>query len=345
MRAFVIDAPGTGSVHEVQVPMPGPHDVLIKIDVVGLCGTDVDLFNGTMPYFQEGLARFPLRPGHEWAGTVFEVGTQVTDFAPGDRVTGDTFVGCGDCRYCHSRRHYLCADHVEIGVRGGRDGALADYLVMPDVALHDLPDSVPATAAAFVEPGSCSLRGVKAAGVSSATTTLVWGAGTLGILAANFSRILGGHVTIVTRRPDKTRFVKGLGFDDVVTEDEMRARRFEAVIDATGSNEVPERALERVMPGGRLSLLGVPSVPVGLGVSHIVHHDLTVVGVLGGSSEIDDTIQMFATGQIDLGPLIAGRVRLEDVGTLLQSGLRAAGSAAPKFQVDFSGNETTDRSS
>lgn len=333
MRAFVLDGPGLGAVQEVPAPVVGAVDVLVEIAVVGLCGTDVELFRGTMPYFHEGLARFPLRPGHEWAGTVVAAGAEVTRFSEGDRVTGDTFIGCGRCELCRSGRHHLCSRHVEVGVRGGRDGALADYLVVPERALYRLPDAMSFEDAAFVEPGSCSLRGVTAAGIGPGTSTLIWGAGTLGLLAAFFSQIRNAQVTVVTRRVDQTGYVRSLGFQDVVEEGQLGGRRFGSVIDATGADEVPERALDHVLPGGRLVLLGVPSRSVGLPVSRIVHNDLSVVGILGGSAEIAETIRIIATGAVNLAALVAARLHLQDVGALLASGLRRPGVPAPKVQV------------
>ena len=336
MRAFVIDAASRGTVRDVPETAPEPDEVVVDVQVVGLCGTDVDLFTGNMPYLEQDLARYPLRPGHEWSGTVREVGAHVSDFASGDRVTGDTFIGCGHCDYCRTDRHHLCPEHVELGVRGGRAGALADRLAIPAVALHRLPDAGDASAGALVEPGSCSLRGVKAAGVRQGSSVAIYGAGTLGLLAAHFCLIRGARPTIVAETDAQIRFVQTLGFSDVVREAGLASREFDAVLDATGADEVPEQALRHTAPGGRLVLLGVPVGSIGLPVSRIVHNDITVVGVLGGSAEIDETIDVYASGQIDLSSLIAATVGLDEVARLLESGLRRPGTAAPKFQVSLS---------
>ena len=330
MRAFVIDGPREGSVRDVERPAIGPGDALVAIDTVGLCGTDVELYSGTMPYFAEGLAQFPLRPGHEWAGRIVELGAGTEGFAVGQRVTGDTFLGGGADQYTRSVRHHVAPDHVEIGVRGGRDGALAEYLRVPAASLYALPPEVGATAGAFVEPGSCALRGVNAASVGDGTRTLVWGAGTLGLLAALFSRLRGADVDIVVRRREQADYVSSLGFTPVLGEPDDA---YEAVIEATGADDVPEKALARVAMGGRLALLGVPARPVGLRVSTLVHHDVTVTGVLGGSSEIAATIELFAGGAIDLEPLVARRIGLDDVDAALAEGLRRPGTLPPKTQV------------
>ena len=125
MRAFVIEGPGRAGVREVPEPVAGPGQVLVEVDRVGLCGTDVELFTGEMAYLRQGHAAYPLRPGHEWCGTVSAVGDGVDGSWLGRRVTGDTMLGCGRCPRCRGGRHHVCEQRREIGIRGGWPGALA----------------------------------------------------------------------------------------------------------------------------------------------------------------------------------------------------------------------------
>ncbi len=333
MRAFTIEAPGVGRVRDVPAPVPGALDAVVDIEAVGLCGTDLELYDGTMPYFDQGLARYPLRPGHEWAGTVRAVGEGVHAVSPGDRVVGDTFIGCGTCERCLSGRHHVCAAHIEVGVRGGYDGALAEQLLVPARVLHRVPADLTAAEAAFVEPGSCALRGVKLAGAAPGLATLVWGAGTIGTLAAQSARAYEAEVTIVVHRPEDAARLDRLGFDDVVTESQLGDREFAAVIEATGDATVPEQALDRLAPGGRLALIGLPPRPVGLDVAQIVLHDRTVVGVLGGSCDIDETIEMLASGRLEVTPMIAAKIGLDDVDPALANRLRSPRGIGCKIQV------------
>jgi threonine dehydrogenase-like Zn-dependent dehydrogenase len=125
VRAFVIEGPGRAGVREVPDPVARPGQVLVEVDRVGLCGTDVELFTGEMAYLRQGHAAYPLRPGHEWCGTVSAVGDGVDGSWLGRRVTGDTMLGCGRCPRCRGGRHHVCEQRREIGIRGGWPGALA----------------------------------------------------------------------------------------------------------------------------------------------------------------------------------------------------------------------------
>lgn len=333
MRAFVIDGPRSGRVRDVPEPKATGAEVVIDVETVGLCGTDVELFAGTMPYFRQGVATYPLRPGHEWAGTVVEIGPDVIAVNPGDRVTGDTFVGCGACDRCDAGRHHLCEQHLEIGVRDGRPGALAERVVIPEVALHKIPPQMTAAAAALVEPGACALRAVEAAGIRDGVPTLVWGTGTLGLLAAQFARAQGAQVCVLGVIPGQRDLATRLGFTDVVAPDELGARHFDAVIEATGAPSVPQEALSHVTPGGRLALLGVTTELAALDAGKIVLDDITVIGVLGGSACIDKAIDLLAGSNVDVEPMIAATVGLDDVAALLQAGCRLEGNFAPKIHV------------
>lgn len=333
MRAFVIDGPMSGTVREVPEPTASGDGVVIEVGTVGLCGTDVELFAGTMPYFSRGVLTYPVRPGHEWAGTVLEVGDRVTSVRPGDRVTGDTFVGCGACELCRAGRHHLCAAHEEIGVRDGLPGALAERIAVPEVALHRIPSGMSSATGAFTEPGSCALRGVRAARARAGAEVLVWGTGTLGLLAAQFARASGASVCVAGIVPGQLELAERLGFDDVSLPDELGHRCFDSVIEATGSGTVPERALRHVCPGGVLALLGVAPKPGALDANWLVLNDITAVGVLGGSQCIDDTIDLLRGDEVDVGPMIAVTVGLAEVADMLRHGCKISGTSAPKVHV------------
>src|ERR1700730_7220003 len=137
MRALIIDGTKSASVQRVPVPVPGPHQAVVDVHRVGICGTDVELFTRELPYFEQGKSRFPLCPGHEWCGTVSAVGAQAEEGCIGAHVTGDTMLGGGRCRGCASGRHHVCADRSEIGITGW-PGALADKLLLPARSLYRL---------------------------------------------------------------------------------------------------------------------------------------------------------------------------------------------------------------
>ena len=164
MRAFVVTGPHRSEVRDVEDPAPAPGQVVVDIDRVGVCGTDVELYTGEMAYLHQGHAAYPIRLGHEWSGTVSAVGDGVDPGWMGRRTTGDTMLGCGRCDRCRSGRPHVCDDRYEVGIRRGFPGALAERMAMPVTALNPLPDAVDDVAGAMVEPGGSALRSVWAAG-------------------------------------------------------------------------------------------------------------------------------------------------------------------------------------
>ncbi|MGK9148014.1 alcohol dehydrogenase catalytic domain-containing protein [Plantibacter flavus] len=340
MRAIRLTAPDSAEIVERPAPEPLPGEVLVRIERAGLCGTDVALFHGTMPYLLDGRTAYPLQPGHEWAGLVVAVGSPDSDsLQPGDLVTGDTFIGCDACAACHAGRHHLCTTHVELGVLGQTDGALAEFLVVPARAVHRLPDGLDAALGALVEPSSCSLRGVRLTDVSAGDRVLVWGAGTLGMLAALFAARTGATVGVVARRASDRAFVEGFGLrsiDPANLEPGTSAApddRFDVIIEATGSPDITRRLLDHAAPGVRIALLGVPGESAGLPTNGLIPLDATVHAVLGGSAFIDEAAGLLAELGEDARRLIGTTVTLDEVPHALAAGLPRAAGTGPKTQV------------
>jgi 2-desacetyl-2-hydroxyethyl bacteriochlorophyllide A dehydrogenase len=321
MRAVRITAPNEATVLDRPDPQAGPGEVLIRIERAGLCGTDVALFRGTMPYLGDGRTTLPLQPGHEWAGRVVSVGDGVTGAAPGDLVTGDTFIGCGVCTLCTTGRHQL-------------DGALAERLVVPERAVHRLPDGVDADLGAMVEPASCSLRGVRLTAVGPGDRVLVWGAGTLGMFASLFAADTGASVAVAARRGSDRNFVAGFGLETRDPAD-LGDERFDVIIEATGSAEVTRRLLDNATAGARIALLGVPGGDVGLPSGRLIALDATVHAVLGGSADIDEAARRFATMGDTVRRLIGSVITLDEVPRVLAEGLPRAAGTGPKTQICF----------
>ncbi|MEV1205922.1 alcohol dehydrogenase catalytic domain-containing protein, partial [Microbispora rosea] len=178
MRALVITGPGRAEVVDLEPPVAAPGQVVVEVERVGVCGTDVELFTGEMSYLHSGHAWYPLRPGHEWCGVVTALGDGVDPGWLGRRVTGDTMLGCGRCRFCGDGLHHVCPDRAEIGIRRGFPGALAERLAVPAAALHALPETIDATMGALVEPGGSALRAVRGAALQPGDRLLVLGTGT-----------------------------------------------------------------------------------------------------------------------------------------------------------------------
>jgi threonine dehydrogenase-like Zn-dependent dehydrogenase len=336
VRAFVVDAPGQACVKEIAPPTAEPGEVVIDVRLAGICGTDVELFTGEMEYLREGAASYPIRIGHEWMGTVSAVGEGVDPGWLGRRVTGDTMLGCGACRRCLGNRQHTCATRTEIGIRGGRPGALAEQVPVPAWALHALPDTVDDTLGALVEPGGSALRAVQAANLAPGDRVLVFGPGTIGLLAAMFARAAGAEVHLLGLPGRCVDFERSLGFSGTWAEDDLPDLPWDAVIDASTAAQLPAKALDLVEPGKRVVYVGLSSTPSLLDSRTLVLRDVTAIGVLSASPGLAGTIAAYASGGVDPRPLVAATVPLEATASVL-SGQRPAGAGGgPKIHVAIS---------
>jgi threonine dehydrogenase-like Zn-dependent dehydrogenase len=334
IRAYVLTGPGEGAVQEVPAPHASPGEVVVDVLRVGVCGTDVEFFSGEMAYLHSGHASYPLRLGHEWAGRVSAVGNGVDAAWVGRRVMGDTMLGDGTCRRCRRGHQHVCERRQEVGVRGGRAGALAEQLAVPVTSLHALPDSVDATLGALVEPGGNSLRAVEAAAVGPGDRALVLGPGTIGLLAAMFVRAAGVEVHLMGRSEGSLAFARSLGFAYAWTSDSLPRLPFDAVIDASNAVEVPALALDLVEPAGRVVFVGLAGSPSLVDTRTVALKDVTAVGILSASPGIEATIAAYANGAVDPRPLVAATVGLGQVGAVL-AGVRPAGAGpGPKIHID-----------
>ncbi|MEO3868000.1 alcohol dehydrogenase catalytic domain-containing protein [Nonomuraea sp. B12E4] len=354
MRAFVITGPGRAEVQEVDPPVAGPDEVVVEVERAGVCGTDAEVFSGAMAYLRTGEARYPVRIGHEWAGTVCEVGDGVDPAWLGRRVTGDTMLGCGRCARCGSGRQHLCADRYEIGIRHGWPGALAERLPVPVRALLPLPDTVDPALGALVEQGGNALRAVQAAALAPGERLLVIGPGTIGLLAALMAAAQGVEVHLLGVTERSLAFARSLGFTRTWTSppppDEGTGKggvglerggvglgdslRFDAVIDASNGAGSPALALDLVEPGRHVVFIGLSAEPSRLDTRRMVLKDVTAVGVLSASGGLAGTADLYASRQVDPRPLIAAAVALGEAAAVLAGERRPEWGDAPKIHVD-----------
>ncbi|MHA3703336.1 zinc-dependent alcohol dehydrogenase [Jatrophihabitans sp. YIM 134969] len=334
MRAFVITGPQRGVVQDVPDPDAAAGQVVVEVERAGVCGTDSELFSGEMAYLHEGSARYPLRPGHEWCGTVREVAADVDRSWLGRRVTGDTMLGCGHCARCRAGRHHVCADRFEIGIRGGFPGALAERLAVPASALLPLPDAVDGPAGAMVEPGGNAVRCVRAAEVGRGDPLLVLGTGTIGLLVAAFGRAAGAEVHLLAVDDDAVARARTLGEASVSTRAALPDRPWRAVVDATNADTMPALAVDLVEPGGRVVYIGIAETASTIDTRDLVFRDITAVGVLAASAGLAGAAEAYAAGTVDPRPLVGATIGLDGVADVLAGRRPPGAGAGPKIHVD-----------
>jgi threonine dehydrogenase-like Zn-dependent dehydrogenase len=334
MRAFVITGPYSGEIQEVAEPVAAAGQVVVAVERAGVCGTDRELFSGRMSYLHTGQARYPLRIGHEWAGTVVEVGPSVDEDWLGRRVTGDTMLGCRSCDRCRRGRQHLCAQRYEIGVSGGWPGALAERLPVPVTALEPLPDHLPPEVGALVEPAGNALRAVRAAGRAPGERLLVVGPGAIGLLVAMIAVAEGLEVHLLGASDESLEFARGLGLSHAWQRADLPALAWDAVVEASTDASMPSRAVELVEPGGDVVFIGLSEEPSLVDSRVVALKDVRITGILSGSGGLRAAIAHFADGSVDPRPLVAATVGLDELPAVLRGERGPGWGAAPKIHVD-----------
>lgn len=333
MKAFVITSPQVGSVIDVPEPVVGDHDLLVEIERVGICGTDVEFFNGDMAYLASGHAAYPLQLGHEWCGRVIDIGSKVAPHWRGKFVTGDTMLGCQKCARCVGGFQYLCHDRDEVGIRNGYPGALAERLVIPEFAAHELPDDLDPALGAMVEPTANALRTVEAANLSVGERLAIFGPGAIGLLAALIAKSRGIEVHLIGIEDRSLKFAEQFGFAGVHHIDAIPQLPIHAIIDATFDKDIPAKALELLEPGRTVVYIGISGVPSPIDSRTLVLKDLTAVGILSGSPGFAGAIALISSGAIDPRPLIASVVSLAASAEVLAGNRPSAISDGPKIHI------------
>jgi 2-desacetyl-2-hydroxyethyl bacteriochlorophyllide A dehydrogenase len=326
VRALNFTAPGSVAVVETEGPTPGDGDALVTPSYVGLCGTDLELFAGTMPYFEEGTASFPIQPGHEVCGIV--VKSPDSRLTPGVSVLIDPVVGCGQCAACAGGFETRCRDRRELGLRFGMPGGACELIAVPSRKLHLVPPGVSDREAVLVEPGVTALNAVNRLGDLTDRRALVIGAGTVGLVAAQLLMNRGAKTDVLVVEPAREGLIDQLGARPVRG---FETAVYNVVVEAAGAPNAIRSALVAVAPGGTIAVAGVQSEQVDrFDVNEIVLKDVNVRGVLNGPGLYDAMLGELAAGSVDASALIEAEFDLADAESALAA-LSAQDRPAPKI--------------
>jgi L-iditol 2-dehydrogenase len=315
MYAALYYSPGHAEYQETAIPSIGTGEVLVKIETALTCGTDLKCFRRGHPVL---LKTTPSPFGHEFAGTVVEVGDGVTHLETGERVVAANSAPCYQCFYCHKGQHNLCKKLDLL------NGAYAQYLKIPrQIASYNtytIPEHLPFEVAAFTEPLAVSLRGVEMAGVSPGDRVCVMGLGAIGQLIVRLAKWKGAHVTALGRSPFKMEMAKTFGqADTVVSMLELtdttpirktltpEGRGFDVVIEAIGQPHTWGQAIALVRRGGRVNLFaGCESgTQVSLDTRRIHYDEITLLSSFHHTPfYFKKALDLLASYEVDPTPLI-----------------------------------------
>ena len=316
MRAAVLDAPGRLVVRSVDDPEPAPGEVLVRVAACGVCGTDREIFRGGYG------ARYPLIPGHELAGTVVALGSDTPGFAVGDRVTVDPNVVDDSCYYCRHGVDHLCSGLNAVGVR--RAGGFAELAAVPARYAYRLPEAVTLEVGSQIEPIACCVHGIDQARIATGDLVAMSGAGPIGLLLIQLTRLQGAGCIVVSEpNPARRELARRSGADVVCTPDELPATLAElrpsagpdVVIEASGNPSAAATAVDLVRRGGVVVLFAVYPEAARIEVNpfRINDDELTIVGSLNNPHTHQRAIDLVASGRLDVSEVITDLIGLDEL--------------------------------
>jgi L-iditol 2-dehydrogenase len=306
---------------ELERPEPAAHEVLVRVAACGICGSDVHGYDGS-----SGRRIPPIVMGHEAAGVIAAVGSGVANFHPGDRVTFDSTVYCGECPFCLRSEANLCDRREVIGVSCGdyrRNGAFAEFIAVPERILYRLPDKMSYPEAAMLEAVSVALHAVNVSGLKKGETALIVGAGMIGLLTMQAARAAGcGRVMIADVDETRLNLAELLGATEalrgtggLIADATLRrtgGAGADIVFDAVGRSQTVSESIESVRKGGTVTLIGNISQEVKIPLQKVVSRQIRLQGSAASAGEYATAIDLVSSGRIQVRPLISAVAPLEE---------------------------------
>jgi 2-desacetyl-2-hydroxyethyl bacteriochlorophyllide A dehydrogenase len=331
MRAAFYQGARTFTTGQLPVPAPGPDEALLRVRRVGICGTDLHIFQGHLDH------RVPKGGviGHETFAEVVEA-PSVSGFGAGDRVVVEPLWFCGRCRACVMGASYLC---YELKVRGvDLPGGMQEYWTVPTVRLLRVPDALTDDHAALVEPLAVAVHDVRRAGVKAGDTVAVFGGGPIGALIALVSRRLGARAVVAEVNHFRLDMLARLGLDAIGPDVDVKARLndwtdgtgVDVAFEVTGNPAAARAVADVVRVWGTISIVGIHAEPVPVNLYQVFARELTIQGArLYTRRDWQEAIELATSGAVDVAPLVSRRLPLEE----LQRGMEEALRGGPVMKV------------
>jgi len=320
MKALVLEEYRRFAVKDVPTPEPAPDEVLVRVRACGICGSDVHGMDGST-----GRRIPPLIMGHEAAGEIAAVGSDTAGWTVGDRVTFDSTVYCGRCWHCQRGEINLCESRRVLGVscrEYRRNGAFAEFVAVPARILYRLPDELSFEQAAMVEAVSVGVHAVKRAALTPGSSTVVIGAGMIGLLLIQVLKAAGyPQIIAIDRDPERLELAATLGATAVLVAGTpglvaavqalTAGRGADAAFEVVGLAATVQTAIDCVRKGGSVTLVGnlEPSVPLPL--QSVVTRQITLIGTCASAGEYPECLELIARGQVDVTAFISAAAPLE----------------------------------
>lgn len=320
MRALVKAKPEVGLWMEtVPVPEVGPNDVLIRVKKSAICGTDVHIWN--WDHWAQKTIPVPMVVGHEFVGEIAEVGSAVTKYRVGERVSGEGHIVCGKCRNCRAGRGHLC--HYTKGVGVNRPGSFGEFVAIPEYNVVPIPDDVPDEVAAIFDPFGNAVHTALSFDLVG-EDVLVTGAGPIGIMGAMVAKRSGARKVVITDiNPVRLDLARKVGIDcvvDAAKEDLAEVMNeigmtegFDVGLEMSGAPPAFRSMIDTMNNGGKIAILGIAPDGFGIDWNKVIFKMLTLKGIYG--REMFETwykMIAFVQGGLDLSPIITHRIGIDD---------------------------------
>ena len=321
MKALLYTKPYTLEYTDVPDPQIGGDDVLVRVKACGICGSDVQGHTG-----KTGRRLPPLIMGHEAAGTVETVGANVTDFVAGDRICFDSTVYCNQCPACKQGLFNRCVTRQVLGVsvpEFKRHGAFAEFVAVPHWICARLPDNMSFVQASLLEPASIGTHAANRPAISETDTAVVIGAGTIGLFILQAAKLRGARTTIACDISDfRLDLAKQVGVDGCVNPRQVDVKQeilrrtdgrgADVTFEAVGFAETFRQAISLTRTGGTVVAVGNLQKETEFNLQELVSRELTFTGSYASAGEFRQCIDLIATGQINVGPLVSDVLPLKD---------------------------------
>jgi 2-desacetyl-2-hydroxyethyl bacteriochlorophyllide A dehydrogenase len=286
-KAVVIHGPGRASLDDVDVPDLKPGDVMIRVAYESICATDLEIVDGTLGYYKDGTAKYPIVPGHEFSGRAVAFGPNVRHLQEGDPVVVECIQSCGVCPECKRENWIACKSRTELGVIG-RNGGYSEFVVVTGRFVHRLPADFDLRKATLCEPMAVVLKGLRRLertwpSTSDRKRCAVIGAGPLGNLCAQTLALRGHPVTVFDRNPRRLEYFSDLNING--SNDLTQLHEYDVLVEVTGDPDALDGILHNSPAGATILLLGLPYAHRQFTFEKIVAFDKTVVGSVGSSAK------------------------------------------------------------
>lgn len=318
-RAAVLEEIGTIALQDRPMPLCGHDEVIVKVEAVGLCGSDVHYYrHGRIGSF---VLESPLVLGHETAGTVVEIGSSVSTLAPGARVAIEPGIPCGACELCRRGHYNVCAE-VAFHATPPVDGTLQEYVAVRADYAFALPDSVSTQEGALIEPLAVAVWAAHKASIGPGDRVLITGAGPVGLLALQVAASRGATVVVTDINPRRLDLALELGADGTFTSEgsaEWDGNNFDVLLECSGSILATRAGLHRLAPLGRGVLIGMGSGDdLSIPVSLLQERELLITGIFRYANCYATAIDLVAGGKVKVAPLITSMHPLDDAAAALE---------------------------